>query len=88
MVEAASSVSENFEDLPTLTREEIREHGLPSGGCIVRKMIPDKKSGKSYGPYFYHVRKVNGKQTWTYLGKTWSDMKHNGLVRRFVEEEA
>lgn len=35
-----------------------------SGGCVVHKKVG------GHGPYAYHVRKENGKQTWTYLGRS------------------
>ncbi|MHA2068738.1 MAG: hypothetical protein ACXABY_30610 [Candidatus Thorarchaeota archaeon] len=76
MVEAAEKVSESVEDLPTLPDKR-----LLSGGCIVHKMVGE------HGPYAYHVKKVNGKQTWTYLGKSSSyQTKAQGLVNEELTE--
>ena len=75
MAKVASQVSDSLEDLPTRTLSHSEKGLVSGGGCIISKMV-----GK-YGPYRYHVKKVNGKQTWTYLGKATSGTKHdNGLV--------
>jgi hypothetical protein len=47
--------------------KDCKAENLPtqeSGGCVVSKMV------NKWGPYDYLVRKVNGKQTWKYLGKS------------------
>ena len=83
MVEAAEQVSDSLEDLPTRTLSHSERGLVSGGGCIVSKMV-----GK-YGPYRYHVKKVNGKQTWTYLGKGGKGgTKHSGLVSGELEKEA
>lgn len=41
----------------------IHTDTLPSGGCVIKKMV-----GK-YGPYLYYVKRINGRQYWKYLGK-------------------
>ena len=79
MVEAVSQTPDSPKDLPTLFGTK---NGLVTGGCIITKMV-----GK-HGPYRYHVKKINGKQTWTYLGKADSGTKHDrgGLVNDSDEE--
>jgi len=57
------TLDDRIENLEVLSAHDHHSRHQPGEGCVITKMV-----GK-YGPYQYRVKKTNGKQVWTYLGR-------------------